>query len=61
MDNFSDKIYELELDEYSDISDDDSQYEFGNITCQKNTFENLNTTPWIPPKRPGLDLSEKII
>ena len=61
MDNFNDKIYELDLDEYSDISDDDSQYEFGNITMSKNIFENLSTTPWIPPKKPGLDNSKKII
>ena len=39
MDNFNDKIYELDLDESSDISDDDSQYDFGNVTMSKRTIK----------------------
>ena len=43
MDNFNNKIYELDLDDYSDISDDDSQSNFGNVTIKQNIFKKFNT------------------
>lgn len=43
MDNFNNKIYELDLDDYSDISDDDSLSNFGNVTIKQNIFKKFNT------------------
>lgn len=43
MDNFNNKIYELDLDDYSDISDDDSLSNFGNVTIKQNIFKKINT------------------